>query len=202
VNYSPTVIDAAGLQTIASDQSDNSISGAGLVITDYQILRTLNFPNLTSIGSNFIIARNPNASIIDGFLSLTSVAGNLDITGNFDTLALSNLGHVGGDFNVQSSSKEFKCPQINRTAIQGSIFVCAGNVPNPKPLLADNSTSNGNATVTSSTSASSGVTPSGSSSPASQTLNFGLFSRNSFLTPIDSVLYRVLFLSVFLRLLL
>jgi hypothetical protein len=182
LDYSPTVIDAQGLQQIASDQTDNSFSGAGLIITDYQILTTINFPNLTYIGSNFVIARNPNASAIDGFLALQNVAGNLDITGNFDTLSLSNLGHVGGDFNVQSSSKEFKCPQINRTSIQGSTFVCAGSVADPQPLGVDNSTANGNATVTSSTtSTSSGVTPSTSSSSGSG-MKFGLFSRNLFLT--------------------
>jgi hypothetical protein len=101
---------------------------------------------------------------------------------------------------VESSSKEFKCPQINH-AIQGSSFVCTGNVSNPEPLVVDNSTTNGNATVSANTSTSSGVTPSGSSSPAVRTMRLGLFSRNSYLTPIDSVLYRVLLLPGFLRLL-
>lgn len=146
--------------------TDSSVRGVGLVISDYQNLTKMNFPNLTSIGSNFIIARNSNASTIDGFQSLQSVAGNLDITGDFDTLAFPNLVHVAGDFNVQSSSKNFQCPPINRVeVVHGSKFMCAGNVGNPEPLPDDNSTTHVNASIPSNS--TSGTLPSSASRTAS-----------------------------------
>ena len=176
VNYSPNAIEALGLNRIASDQSDSSNQNTGLVISDYQNLTTLKFPSLTYIGSNFVIARNPNTSAIEGFQSLITVAGNLDITGTFDSFALPNIAFVGGNFNVQSSSKIFQCPDINRTVVHGTKFVCAGNVTNPQPLVADNSTTNTTIpTITSSSAPSS--TRGGTAASSSHSGSSGSASR-------------------------
>ena len=59
LNYSTTTIEADGLSGIGSDENDTSIQEIGLVISDYTQLTTLNFPRLTGIGSNFVLARNP-----------------------------------------------------------------------------------------------------------------------------------------------
>jgi len=138
----------------------------------------LNFPNLTTIGSNFVLARNSVLQNIDGFQAVENVNGNLDMTGDFDTLSLPHLRFVEGDFNVESSSKTFQCPAINKTVIHGANYVCAGSVANPQPLDVDNSTTNstlplssvssvlGSATAsaTASASASASTSHSGSSS--------------------------------------
>ena len=91
LTYLTDTIIALGLGTIGSDHSDNSINGIGLVISDYSNLATLKFPNLTTIGSNFVVARNSLLNNIDGFQAVQTVSGNLDITGNFDTFTLPSV---------------------------------------------------------------------------------------------------------------
>jgi len=137
--YEVDSISANGLQTVATDKSDNSTDGIGLVISDYQTLTSLSFPNLTTIGSNFVLHGNPSVSNVNGFNSLNAVSGNVDITGNFATLDFPSLAVVNGSFNVQSTASNFTCPDFSHVAIKGS-FMCAGGVSNPQALTVDNST--------------------------------------------------------------
>ena len=164
LTYLTDTIVAISLSRIGSDQSDNSINGVGLVISDYSHLTTLNFPNLTFIGSDFVLARNPVLQNIDGFGAVKTVNGNLDMTGDFDTLSLPNLTFVEGNFNVESSSKTFQCPAIDRTVVHGANFVCVGNVANPQPLVIDNSTTNSTLPLSSVSSALGSASASASAS--------------------------------------
>lgn len=134
-------ISAQGLTSVATDPSDQGAKSVGLVVTNYNNLKTVNFPNVTTIGSNLVMSGNPSVNDVSGFNSLNAVSGNVDITGNFDSLALPSLAFVNGSFNVQTTSTNFTCPDFSMVAIKGS-FVCKGNVANPQPLENDNSTSN------------------------------------------------------------
>jgi hypothetical protein len=178
LNYTPDTIEATGLISVASNRSDPSIGGIGLVISDYQNLTTLNFPSLTSVGSNFVLARNELLDIIEGFSNLGRVGGNLDITGNFSSLEFPSLTSVGGNLNVESSNSSFECPSISRSIVNGT-FVCKGDVTSPQPLVADNATTDITSHVTSSTTiiistaTGSAPSPSASQSAASSSRGFG-----------------------------
>jgi hypothetical protein len=133
-------IIAETLGTVASNTTDQTIGHAGFVIVDYPTLSLLTFPDLATVGLDFIIARNPKLTTIE-FPSLKSVSGNVDITGNFETLNLPSLSFVGGSFNLKTSSASFICPQFLNVSIHGP-YSCSVGVNDPQPLPADNSTTN------------------------------------------------------------
>jgi hypothetical protein len=137
VNWTLTSITANNLNSVAT--GDPSSTSLGFVISDYSGLTTLSFPNLTTVGSNVVLARNPSLQNINGFQSLSTVHGNLDLTGNFNSIDLKNLNAVNGNINIQTTSKTFTCPSFSNVTVLGSIN-CAGNVAEPQPLSIDNST--------------------------------------------------------------
>jgi hypothetical protein len=160
---------------VGLDKADTSTTGVGVVISDYDALTTVSFPNLTTVGSNLVLIGNPLVTNVNGFNSLVAVSGNVDITGNFHTLEFPNLAVVNGSFNVQSSAENFTCPDFSNVSVKGS-FACAGNVANPQPLIGDNSTTNPtslanmttpNATGTPGVTSTSSSTASSNSSPTS-----------------------------------
>jgi Receptor L domain len=158
-------ITADGLRSIFSNQSAAEFRSIGLVISDYKNLNSLSFAALTTVESDLVLARNPLLQDIDGLKSLSTVNGNLDITGNFNSLDLSSLTLVNGSLNVKSSSPSFDCSQINPGVIVTGSFSCAASVLDPQPLASDNSTTNATAAApTSSTSASSSAPTSSSTS--------------------------------------
>jgi hypothetical protein len=108
-------------------------------------LNSASFPQLTNIGGNLDFANNPQLTAINGFQSLQTVGGNIDLTGDFNQVSLPSLTNVGGGINIQTSSKNFTCPiSSDRTngVIQGKGFVCAGNITNPTPGVGANYTAN------------------------------------------------------------
>jgi len=62
---------------------------------------------------------------------LSNVAGNIDLTGNFEKVELPVLSTIGGGVNIESSSSSFQCPSNIRGATKGSIFNCKGDVQHP-----------------------------------------------------------------------
>jgi len=137
VNWTLTSITAKNLNSVAT--GGPSSTSVGFVISDYSGLTTLSFPNLTTVGSNVVLARNPSLQNINGFQSLSAVHGNLDLTGNFNSIDFKNLNAVNGSINIQTTSKTFTCPDFSNVTVLGSIN-CAGNVADPQPLSIDNST--------------------------------------------------------------
>jgi len=131
---------AQSLASVAPILTDQTIGKVGFVIVDYPDLSSLSFPQLAAVGSDFIIARNPKLAIIE-FPDLTSVRGNVDITGDFQSLNLPALSYVGGNVNIQTSSASFVCPIFRNTSILGS-YLCTVGLNNPQPLPADNSSTN------------------------------------------------------------
>jgi len=183
VNGFMAVIEGQGLKAVATDENETASMGTGFVITDYPNLTTLNFPSLEMIGSNFILTRNDQLVTLTGFENLTTVKGNVDLTGGFQNVAMPALQDVSGSVNIQSTSDTFQCP-VNSDVVSGnSTFVCEGSVRNPQPLAVDNSTTNPlNLTASSSASpsgASSTGAPSASTSPHTSSASrndYGLIS--------------------------
>lgn len=191
---SSPVITAMGLTTIGSDSSDPSFQGIGLVVVDYPNLTTMNFPNLTSIGSDFIIARNPVFQQINGFQALRTVSGNLDITGDISTLLFPNLMNVHGNIHVVSSMPGFPCSGLNSQVQYTGGYQCIGAVPNPQPLSLDqlktnvtftsaNSSVSTTSTSPTSTQTSSATSSAGGTSGTSTlSISEGTFSAKRVLT--------------------
>jgi hypothetical protein len=65
-DYPTEQIQAMGLTSVLSNDT-SAISSSGLVFSDYSDLTNLLFPNLTTIGSNFVVVRNPALYQLDGF---------------------------------------------------------------------------------------------------------------------------------------
>ena len=134
------LISAVALASIATVPDEASTGRVGFVIVDYPSLSTLSFPDLTTVGSEFVIARNPKLVNI-GFDNLKSVTGNVDITGNFEVLQLPALEAVNGDINIQTSSASFVCPLFANVSIVG-LYACSVGVNDPQPLAADDYSTN------------------------------------------------------------
>lgn len=64
---------------------------------------------------------------------LATVAGNVDLTGNFNDVSLPAISDVGGGVNVESTSSSFQCPSNIHGVTKGSAFTCEGNVQHPVP---------------------------------------------------------------------
>lgn len=131
-----TSVSAPGLQQLgtipsAADQFLDSLS-----ILNSPLINNANFPAFTNIEGNLYFANNSALQNINGFPQLQEVGGNVDLTGDFNSLSLPNLDQVGGGINIQSSSSSFLCPIPNdRTngVVQGHGFVCSGKIQHPTP---------------------------------------------------------------------
>jgi len=113
--------------------------GRDLEIGNCIDLTTLYFPKLQTISRNFLIEGNPSLEMISGFPSLTTIGGDLDWTGAFNNASsLPQLKSIGGALNVQSSSRELRCPfpQLRTNGvIHGHGFVCTGGVTDPDSII-------------------------------------------------------------------
>ena len=163
---SPSTIRATGLNTVLSSPNETSaLSGQGMVITNYPALTSIEFPNLTTIGSNFVLTENPKLQVINGINSMAQIYGNLKILGNFSTLQLPNLTTIRGDVDIESSATDFVCPISSikdQVTAQGHSFVCTG-----QSEQATNQTNSSSVATSSSPSLISSSPSSSSSSSAS-----------------------------------
>ncbi|KAG9306064.1 hypothetical protein G9A89_020259 [Geosiphon pyriformis] len=111
--------------------------GKTLIIAKNENLKSTFFPNLSHVGG-LLLQNNPKLTEIEGFKSLNKVDKSVDITGNFSKLTLSKVQDINGGLNVQSSSSEFSCNEINelkeKNIVKGKDFVCKSGVKDPKPL--------------------------------------------------------------------
>jgi hypothetical protein len=132
-----TSVSASGIQSMGSIGSSSSTANS-LQIQNNADLSSVQFPSLTSLGGSLQFAANPDLNAINGFNQLTNVGGNVDLTGNFQSVSLPDLDSVGGGINIQSTNPAFQCPSNigeDRTngVVKGKGFVCAGNIKNPTP---------------------------------------------------------------------
>jgi hypothetical protein len=130
-----TQLTAPGVQFVGSAQSSPSNQNS-LTIENNALVSAVNFPALTAIAGSLVFASNPVMNSINGFPQLMTVGGNVDLTGDFQSVSLQDLTSVGGGVNIQSSNPNFECPiGADRTngVVKGKGFVCAGNIPSPTP---------------------------------------------------------------------
>lgn len=126
-----------------------------LTVSDNKQLHNFSVPQLQLLGGAFSLANNTELSEIDA-PKLRQVDGTVDVTGNFNKIGLSSLVDVRGGLNVQTSSTNFSCDDVNKLkggVTKGHEFTCKSNVSNPKSgiqLDNDNSSdsSENNATAT------------------------------------------------------
>jgi hypothetical protein len=127
-----TYLSGAGVQNVGLGSGSSSPSnGNSLSILSNQLATTVTFPALTAIGGSLVIGNNSGMTNINGFGELASVGGNVDLSGDFQSVSLPALTSVGGGVNIQSSNPNFQCPiSDDRTngVIKGKGFVCAGNI--------------------------------------------------------------------------
>jgi hypothetical protein len=128
-----TDISAPGVQSLGMGSSPGANS---LQVANNANVGNVAFPLLTNTVGTVQFAANPNISAINGLGQLASVGGNVDLTGDFQSVSLPDLTHVGGGINIQSSNAAFQCPAnlvADRTngVISGNGFVCAGNIKSP-----------------------------------------------------------------------
>jgi len=111
-------------------------SGGAVVFVSNSKLTTINLPELKTVGGTFLIANNSALQVVDGTPSLSVVAGAIDFTGGFTNVSLPGLTDVRGNFNMQTSAKEFDCKPFQSLKSSGAIkgkLICSGNQANPSP---------------------------------------------------------------------
>ena len=109
------------------------VSGT-LTVSNNMQLQNLSVPVLQQLGGALSLANNTQLSEVD-VPKLQQVDGTVDVTGNFKKIDLSSLTDVRGGLNIQTSSSNFSCDDINQ--LQGGVtkgheFTCKSNVTHPK----------------------------------------------------------------------
>jgi hypothetical protein len=144
-----TTIQAPGLTSVGSGGGFSSVIGTnyrpGLTIQSFPLLNSMSFNELDAIGGSLVFNNNPLITNFNGFQSLITVGGDVDIIGNFTSLSLPSLDSIGGGINIETTSNSFQCPFPNfRTDghIHGTGFVCSGNIANPQSNVHENVTAN------------------------------------------------------------
>lgn len=110
-------------------------------------LQNLSVPQLQLLGGALSLANNTELSDIQ-VPKLKQVDGTVDITGNFKKIDFTSLVDVRGGLNVQTSSNDFSCDDVNKLkggVTKGHEFTCKSNVSNPKSGISSN---NGTSTDT------------------------------------------------------
>lgn len=129
-----------------------------LTIVDNKQLNNLSIPQLQLLGGAFALANNSVLQKVD-VPKLQQVDGTIDITGNFEKIELPNLLDVRGGLNVQTSSANFSCDEVNKLkeggVTKGHEFTCKSNVSNPKSAISLNNGTNSNNDMTTDSSSAS-----------------------------------------------
>lgn len=105
-----------------------------LTVSNNKQLQNLSLPQLQVLGGALSLANNTELSHVQ-VPKLQQVDGTVDITGNFEKVDLPSLVDVRGGLNVQTSSNNFSCDDVNKLkggVTKGHEFTCKSNVSNPK----------------------------------------------------------------------
>ncbi|KAI8065388.1 uncharacterized protein B0P05DRAFT_515295 [Gilbertella persicaria] len=112
--------------------------GGTLTLTENMLLNNLSMPHLNHLGGALSVNNNNKLNSISAFASLQQVDGTLDITGGFDELDFPVLVDVRGGLNIQTSSDQFSCDNVNKLKhgiIKGNAFICKSAVAQPQSNL-------------------------------------------------------------------
>ncbi|CCF59536.1 hypothetical protein KAFR_0H01260 [Kazachstania africana CBS 2517] len=146
--------------------------GGTFTVTYNDDLTKITANNLTTVSGAFILSNNTDLSQIDGFSSLKTIGGALDVVGNFSTLDLPSLKSVKGGADIETHATNFSCSAFNKLqksgAIEGDKYVCKNGATSTSVSLSATSTSNSKSSATGSGSnAAASVSSDGSSSSSS-----------------------------------
>lgn len=117
----------------------SQIAGTLTVSNNVQ-LTNLSVPELEMLGGAISLANNTQLKKL-AIPKLEQVDGTVDITGSFDQVDLPSLKDVRGGLNVQTSSQQFGCDEINKYkggVTKGHEFTCQSNVTHPQSGLYNN----------------------------------------------------------------
>jgi len=102
--------------------------------------------DLESVGGTFQFANNTKFQKLDGFRSLKTVGGSVDLSGTFTNATLPELDDVRGGFNLQTT-EEFSCAEFDKKkssgVIKGDEYTCKGKLSEAKSSEGGASTSGG-----------------------------------------------------------
>jgi hypothetical protein len=110
-----------------------------LTVSNNLQLHNLSIPYLQLLGGALSVSNNTQLSKVD-VPRLQQVDGTVDIIGNFDKVELPSLMDIRGGLNVQTSSNQFSCDDVNKLkggVTKGHEFTCKSNVSNPKSGIND-----------------------------------------------------------------
>ncbi|KAG5361413.1 Cell wall protein [Yarrowia sp. C11] len=150
--------------------------GGGIFFVSNSELTDLKVPQLEEIGGGLQVANNTKLRKVDGFPKVKSVAGAIEMLGNFSEATLPKLNQVKGGVDVESNDSGFNCSSWNDAHsngdIQGDSYQCSAKESHTS--VAITATSGGSSSSPTGSSGSSGSS-SGSSAASSSTKD----SKNS-----------------------
>jgi len=102
--------------------------------------------SLSSVGGTFQFANNTQFQNLNGFRSLKTVGGSVDLSGTFKNATLPQLDDVRGGFNLQTT-EEFDCTEFDKKhtsgVVKGDEYTCKGKLSEAKSTNGGASTTGG-----------------------------------------------------------
>lgn len=142
--------------------------GGGIFFVSNSELTSLSVPKLKNIGGGFQVANNTKLRRVDGFPKVESVAGAIEMLGNFSEATLPSLNQVKGGVDVESNDSGFNCTSWNDAHsngdIQGDSYQCSAKESQTSVAIGSATSLSGSASA----SATGGSSSSGSSSSDSK----------------------------------
>jgi len=127
ISFSFGTFDSLFLPNLTSVQES-------LSITNNELLSNCTIPQLKEVGGNIVIANNTSYESLE-FEALESVSGSIILAGAFEEVSFPALNSIQGQFNLQSSSKNLSCEDIQERFEEDNIvngsFGCASDVEDP-----------------------------------------------------------------------
>lgn len=178
--------------------------GGTFIISSNPNLQNASFSSLSKVGGGFVVANNSQYSDVDGFPSLKTVGGAIDMVGNLTNASFPDLNEVDGGVTVDSDNV-FNCSVFNEAHANGDFhgdaYVCKGKETTISTTLQSTSiassltsTSSGSATTTDSASATatSSSSSSSKSTSSSKSKNGAAAASAGILGPLAALLFQFL----------
>jgi len=109
-------------------------NGGDITFANNDDLTNVSMPLLTTIFGTLQFVNDTSIQQIEGFPTLSSVRGSIDISGSFENASFPDVTDIRGSFNCQTTSP-FDCTAFN--ALQNSVvkgnFECTGKAADPGP---------------------------------------------------------------------
>jgi hypothetical protein len=144
--------------------------GQSLAFVSCAQLTNLTANKLESVGGTFQLANNTKLEEVNGFGSLKSVGGAIDMSGAFKKATLPKLEDVRGGFNLQST-EEISCDEFDKYKDDG---VIKGNDITCKSSASVAESTNGGASTSGDSSSSDNGDEDDSSAAGRVAINLGL----------------------------